>query len=364
MHVRLTMGHVLGARTMHRRLTWVAIALSPIVAAAAPLPRFPAGAVWNQDVSQALLAANSTTMISTLQQLGGWGNGGVLQIDFSMVVLHAAAGAPTALVVAWPSPAAYYSPDCDAPGFVFPLPPGGAIEGSVGYSCDHDNQDCHLLVQQGNTLYEAYGATVSAGSLQTICALRWDLTKRYPRSGRGEQCTSADAAGFPIASLLFNADEVAAAVASGGDIGHAIRFILPNPRIAAAAYVHPATHGTKPPNGASAPAASVPYGVRMRLKAGFDMSHYNAAAQALLRTMQRYGIVLADGGNIALTGEADRFTTAKWADLGIDEHVFVNGNPSPQVADFEVVETGPRYTVTYGCVRNPDDFIFIDGYDY
>ena len=344
----------------------ISAALLPIAAAGAPLPRFPPGAIWNQDISQAALAANSAAMISTLQGLGGWGNGSVLQIDFSMFVLHADANAPTAPVVAWPDAESYSTPDCETPGLVFPLPPGGAIEGSANndYSCDNSNNDCHLLVVQGNTLFEAYTANVAGGSVEASCALHWDLTQRYPRSGRGEQCTSADAAGFPIAPLLFNADEVATAVATGGDIGHAIRFILPNPRIAAAAYVHPATHGTKPPNGARGPAASVPYGARMRLKASFDMSRYNPAAQVLLRTMQRYGIVLADGGNIALTGEADRFTTAKWAALGIDEHVFVDGNPSPQVTDFEIVETGPQHTVTYNCVRTPDDFIFIDGYDY
>jgi serine/threonine-protein kinase len=345
---------------MHRRLGWLAIAWLPLCAQAAPLPRFPAGAVWNQDVSQAPLAAGSATMIATLQGLGGWGGAG-LQIDFSMVVLHAPPGAPTRPVVAWPSAGDYYSPDCDAPGFAFPLPEGGAIEGSPGYACDNTDADCHLLVVQGSTLYEAYLANVVAGGVQSICALRWDLTRRYPRHGRGEQCTTADAAGFPIAPLLFNADEVAAAVASGGDLGHAIRFVLPNARIAHDRYVHPATHGT---HATSGPQDSVPYGVRMRLKASFDMSRYNAAAQALLRTMQRYGLVLADGGTIALTGESDRYTTAKWADLGIDEHVFVDGTPAPQVTDFEVVETGPRHTVTYDCVRTPEDFVFIDGYDY
>lgn len=333
----------------------------PVLAAAAPLPRFPPGAIWNQDVSRAPLAADSAAMVSTLQGLGGWGSGDRFQIDFSLYVLQADASAPTAAVVAWPSAGEYYSPDCDAPGFAFPVPTGGAIEGSAGYACDHANEDCHLLVQRGDALFEAYAANVAGTSLQTICALRWDLTRRYPRTGRGEQCTSADGAGFPIAPLLFNADEVAAAVAVEGDIGHAIRFVLPNARIADDRYVHPATHGTLVTSG---PLSSVPYGVRMRLRADFDLSDYNPAAKVLLRTMQRYGIVLADGGNIALTGESDRYTTAKWAALGIDEQVFVDGTPSPRVADFEVVETGPRHVVTYDCVRNPDDFLLIDGYDY
>lgn len=337
-----------------RHRAWMIAALAmPLLAAAAPLPRFPPGAVWNQDVSHAPLAPDSASMVAALQNLGGWGNGDRFQIDFSMHVLHAQPGAPT-LPVAGGS-----EPDCDA-GFAFPLPPGGALEGEPGYRCTSGG-DCHLLVVQGTILYESYATDVGATAIDTECALRWDLTRRYPRNGRGEQCTSADAAGFPIAPLLFNADEVAAAMAVDGDIGHAIRFILPNARIADDRYVHPATHGTHVTSG---PQTSVPYGVRMRLRADFDTSGYNAAAKVLLRTMQRYGIVLADGGNIALTGESDHYTTAQWADLGIDEHVFVDGTPSPRVTDFEVVETGPRHVVTYDCVRNPEDFLFIDGYDY
>ena len=345
------------AAALRAALIGIPMAALPAIAMAAALPRFPPGATWNQDISHAPRAADSVSMIAALQGLGGWGNGGVLQIDFSMYVLHADANAPTAPVVAGGD--GYYTPDCDTPGFAFPLPSGGAIEGESGYTCAGDG-DCHLLVVQGNTLYEAYRANLAGGSLQSACALRWDLPRQYPRSGRGEQCTSTDAAGFPVAALLFNADEVAEAMPGHGDIGHAIRFILPNARMAAGTYVHPATHA----GGPSGPAATVPYGVRMRLKADFDISRYDAAAQVLLRTMQRYGLVLADGGNIALTGEADRFTTAKWADLGIDEHVFVHGTPSPQVTDFEIVDTGPRIALTYDCVRTPDDFLFIDGYDF
>ena len=324
----------------------------PILVNATPLPQFPAGSVWNQDISHAPLVADSTAMISTLQGLGGWGSG-ALRIDFSMHVLHATSDTPTL-----PVASGGYEPDCDS-GFPFPVPPGGALEGESGYTCTSGG-DCHLLVVQGSALYEAYAANVTASAVQSACAVRWDLNRRYPRNGRGEQCTSSDAAGFPVAPLLFNADEVAAAIARDGDIGHAIRFILPNPRMAAATYVHPASHAGAP----RGPASSVPYGARLRLKAGFDISQYAPGARVLLRTMQRHGLVLADGGTIALTAESDRYTTKKWSDVGIDSQVFVRGTPSPQVTDFEVVETGPRHVLTYDCVRNPADFLFIDGYDY
>ena len=73
--------------------------------------------------------------------------------------------------------------------------------------------------------FTAYGAFV------------WDLNKQYTDVLRGDQCTSADAAGLPIAALLPTADEVAA-----GSVPHAIRFILPNARMKRQVYVRPATH--------------------------------------------------------------------------------------------------------------------------
>jgi len=102
--------------------------------------------------------------------------------------------------------------------------------------------------------------------------------------------------------------------------------------------------------------------VRMRLKKTFDMNGYNAAAQAILRTMQRYGIVLADGGNIALTAQSDDDTTAKWATLGIDSHSLFG----VAVTDFEVIDTGPRIAETYECARSavvPGGGVFVDGFE-
>jgi hypothetical protein len=331
---------------------------------ATSLPEFPSNAVWSRDISQAPLNANSTAMINRLSLLGGWGNSNKFQIDRSMHVVHAIAGTPMVNVVA--SPQGYTDPDCEAlPGLQFPLPVGGAIEGSTNYTCDANNNDCHLYVVQGTKLFESYLSNVTAGHLESGCVVIWDLMKVYPPQGRGDQCTSADAAGFPMASLLFNADEVSAASqVTNGDVGHAIRFILPNARMASTVYVHPASHA----GGPSGPADTVPYGSRLRLKSTFDISGFstNIAARVILRTMQRYGIVLADGGGIALTSEDDMFTTHKWLEFGFDENntyleQMLVGVP---VTAFEVVETGPQIALTYNCVRVPDDFIFIDPFDY
>jgi serine/threonine-protein kinase len=214
-----------------------------------------------------------------------------------------------------------------------------------------------------------------------MCALTWDLTKVYPPQGRGDQCTSTDAAGYPVAPLLFNADEMfAAEQVTNGDLGHAIRFILPNPRMAQGVFVHPATHAGAP---SDANANAVPYGSRLRLKAGYPVSTFvagnqpdggaaaDAAARVILRTLQKYGMVLSDGGNVPLTAESDWYTTHKWSEFGMDQ--FTQGGShllfGIAVTDFEVVQSGNPITLTYDCDSNgnqmtPADFIFIDAFDF
>ncbi|HMB55621.1 MAG TPA: hypothetical protein VKM35_00250 [Arenimonas sp.] len=328
---------------------------------AAPPPRFPAAAVWNQDITLAALRSDSATIISTLSGLGGFGNGR-MQIDFAMRIVQAPAGAPTRTIIGLPPPDGYYSPDCEPPGTAMPVPATAQIEGSSGLVCDNYADDCHLLVVQGNNLYEAYRATASGSSgLLAQCLVIWKLDRVYPANGRGEHCTSADAAGFPMAPLLFNADEVYAAMqVSNGDLGHAIRFILPNPRMASVLidgeqvplYVHPGSHA----GGPSGPTTTIAYGSRLRLRGDFPVNLYSPAAQVILRTMQHYGIVLADGGNIALTAEDDVFTTHKWSELGISSRIFDQSVPSAKVnvTDFAVIDTGAAIVETYDCVRNAD----------
>lgn len=352
--------------------------LVALTSGAAPAPRFPSAAVWHQDISTAATHPDSTDMIATLAKVGGWGNSNRMQIDFSLHVRQLAPGesAPRHPVIAHRIYGDYYLPDCEPLGSTMPVPVDAAFEGNTGLACDNAAADCHLIVVEGQTLYELYAGNLQDGVLDAMCLAVWDLATVYPPQGRGEHCTSADAAGFPIAPLLPNADGVAAAMAQpDGDLGHAIRFILPNNRMASDAslggvagrlYVRPASHA----GGPSGPVGSVPYGARLRLRADFDMSGYNDAARVILRTMQRYGIVLADGGNIALTFESDRHTGTTWAALGITSHVFwsgSDGNHSPvKVTDFSVIDTGPRIAETYDCVRTPivpEQGLFRDGFE-
>jgi len=304
---------------------------------AAPAPYFPPGAIWTQDVSHALTDPNSSAMIAALADAGGWGRGR-MQVDLGLRVLHADASTPR---VPFRKGAGFYAKDSDAPSTI-PLPLDGGIEGEPGYQCNIDESDCHLIVVDRDhaKLWEAYQANYSDGVLSANFVAVWDLNRVYPPSGRGDQCTSADAAGFPIAPLVFNADELAT-----GNINHAIRFILPNARIRAKVFVHPATHAGAPRGPVTAP----PMGARFRLKASFDPSQLKPAARVVARALQRYGMFLSDGGNVTLTAQSDADTVAKYADVDFGVHDL----QALKVTDFEVVDGGRPIPLTDDCVRNP-----------
>jgi hypothetical protein len=301
---------------------------------------FTAPNVWTKDVSCDSIDPSSATITGALAAAGGWGPGPTsFQIDTSLVVLHGDASTP---LVPFYQASGYGTPDCDVFS-TLPLPAGGAIEGSSGYTCDTSNNDCHLLVVHPptHTLYEIYQATSQGSGIVGGCGVLWDLSNTYPDNLRGDQCTSADAAGFPMSAMLPDADEVAS-----GAVLHAIRFALPNARIRAGVYVHPATHAGAPSGGATLP----PYGVRMRLRADYPVSKLpSGAAQVLAVALQKYGMFLSDGGNIPLMVQGDQFTTHKWASLGFDTHMLFGIAPG----DFDVVDLGPTIPLTYNCVRNP-----------
>jgi len=62
--------------------------------------------------------------------------------------------------------------------------------------------------------------------------------------------------------------------------------------------------------------------------------------------MQKYGMYHADGGNIALTAQSDRHTTAKWDGL-----LDTRDLGAIKVDDFEIVDHGSMITLTYDCDR-------------
>jgi hypothetical protein len=291
---------------------------------------------WTKDVSGMDRNPESDQIIGWLADNGGWG-AGELRIDFSLTVLAADSSTPRREFEATDD---FYEPDCDR--VPFPVPDGGALEGEEGYACEEDG-DCHLLVveESEKKLYEMWRANLSGGSFYGGCTAVWDLTKAYPDTLRGDGCTSADAGGFPIAAMVFSADEIAA-----GSVDHAIRFTLPNERIRENVYVRPGTHSTFATSGGpDAP----PYGVRLRLRKDFPLDSLPSdGARVLAKGLQTYGMLLADGGSIALTGSSDRFSDTKWEDVGVDSFSLT----SIQVTDMEVADMGEPIEWSGDCIRN------------
>lgn len=289
----------------------------------------------------------SDHIINGLVARGGWGNGNIFQVDMSIDVLEADSSNPIFNL----NPNNWLLPDSDSPTSL-PAPPDGStigFESSSGRICD--GGDCHYLVidKSRRTLYEIYrgesiGNTLTSPGEGSLAA--WPFDKIWTDSLRGDGCTSADAAGLSIGGLLFNADEIKA-----GAINHAIRFILPNNRIACRTYVRPATHGTGPSTcpGSWAPAPisdlteppldnslnepGIPYGTRLRLKASFDTSSLSNSAKVVAQTLKNYGMILADGGNIALTAQSDASTKTKYSEIGFTARSL----SSLKITDFEVV---------------------------
>lgn len=136
-------------------------------------------------------------------------------------------------------------------------------------------------------LYEIYQANKVGDAITAHGFFVWYVGKAYPENLRGEQCTSTEA---------------------------------------------------------DAP----PYGVRFRLRSDFDESGYTAPQQVIIKALKTHGMLLADGGEIALTFADDRTSSAKWADLGIDAATFSDIT----VEHFDVVELGDEIPLTYDCVRN------------
>lgn len=295
---------------------------------------FPDGP-WYQDVTNAALDPQSREVVQWLDGQG-WGTG-TLRIDFSIEVL---AGDDATPFRSFNPTDDFFEPDCDR--VQVPVPTGGAVESEVGYECFGDG-DCHLIVahRPSQRLFEMWRADIRGNDFAGGCLAVWDMTRVYGPRGRGEQCTSADAAGFPIAPLLFTADEVAA-----GSIDHAIRFIVPNARIRADEYVHPATHGTFATSG---PPSAPPYGTRLRLRGDFPLESLpNDGARVVARAMQAYGMFLADAGQIALTAQSDRFTSAGWEGL-----LGTRDLEAIHPGDFEMIEAGERIPLTLDCIREP-----------
>ena len=276
---------------------------------------FPPSSLWNTDISLAPVDVNSTNLINFI------GTGVTVHADFgSGTYAGQSIGIPYQ-VVAGTQPkvnlklGAYATEDDPGP---MPIPSNALIEGYP----NPGTGDRHVLVldKDGCWLYELGNAHLKSGAWSADAASVWDMTISEQRP---YTWTSADAAGLPIFPGLARYDEVAS-----GAINHALRFTVPKTR---QAFTPPASHWASSITDPNAP----PMGMRLRLKASFDISGFSAQNQVILRALKQYGLILADNGSgIYISGAPDpRWNNSDLHQLG-----------KLTASDFEVVQMNEIYT--------------------
>jgi hypothetical protein len=230
-------------------------------------PVFPAGNVWNQDISALPVAADSSTLLKTIGLSTG------LHPDFGSykgygIPINAVAGTRTKVRVRFD-----YASESDKGPYPIPLHP--RIEAS---------SDRHMLIvdRDACTLYEMWNVRHTSTGWRAGSGAIWDMNSNALRP---DGWTSADAAGLPILPGLVRYPEVAAGV-----IDHALRFTAPKTR---SAHIYPARHDAGSGSSSSLP----PMGLRVRLKASFDVSQLSPQARVIAIALQRYGMILADNGS-------------------------------------------------------------------
>jgi hypothetical protein len=237
---------------------------------------FPASNWWNADISAEPVDPQSVTLIASC----GLRN---LHADFGTVWNGAPNGIPYVVVRGSQAkvPVSFYYDDESDAG-PYPIPANAPIEGGPSGSGDR-----HVLIVDIDNwrLYELFDARpVNGGASWTAgSGAIFDLNSNALRT---MGWTSADAAGLPIFPGLVRYDEVV----ENGRIEHALRFTCPRTR---RAFIDPARHFASSDASSSLP----PMGMRVRLKASFDISTFPSEVQVILRAMKKHGMLLADNGS-------------------------------------------------------------------
>jgi hypothetical protein len=268
---------------------------------------FPADNPWNQDISREPLDPSSARLIARI------GRDMPLHPDFGTTYQGAPSGIPYVVVSGNQKsvPIRFdYAGESD-PG-PYPVPPDAPIEGG-----SKSKGDRHVLVVDRDhwKLYELFSAFPEGQGWRAGSGAVFDLNSNNLRPWGW---TSADAAGLPILPGLVRYDEAVEQKV----IPHALRFTVQRTR---RAYVPPATHFASRSTDPNLP----PMGMRVRLRADFDLTGFPPEARVILTALQRYGMFVADnGGDWFLSGAPDPL----WNDENLQTLRKVRGR------DFEVVK--------------------------
>jgi hypothetical protein len=247
---------------------------------------FPDDNPWNTPIDAAPVDPNSDALIASIgltttlhPDFGADWNGGPFGVPYVVV----SGDVPRV-------PVTFDYADESDPG-LYPIPADAPIEGGA-----ESTGDRHVLIIDRDdwVLYELFAAYPVDGS-DAWTAGSGAIFDLDSNALRPAGWTSADAAGLPIFPGLVRYDEVV----ERGEIRHALRFTVNRTR---RAYVYPARHWASSDTSSSLP----PMGMRVRLKADFDISGYPPSARVILQALKTYGMMVADnGGDWFISGAPD-----------------------------------------------------------
>jgi IPT/TIG domain/Invasin, domain 3 len=335
---------------------------------------FPLDNPWNQNISDAPVAANSAAIITHIGASTplhpDWGadnpaNGDDPLYGIPVNIVHGNSIAKVNVIID------NYPGESDIDPV--PIPANAVLEGDYqdgpnpnggGYN-PGQRGDSHLIIwdEDTNTAYELFGVTRPSdptlfpntngvelpqtdGLWHAAQETVWNMNNDTFRT-LGE--TSADAAGLSILAGLARPDE-GLPVSQGGQgaIDHALRFTLPssdvNPQ-----YVYPASHIVN----VSQEADNLPFGGRLRLA---NTPAINALindmppeSQILARAMQQFGLILADiGSAMYVTGTSATIDDVDSPNLdqtwNLNDIFASNGLEVLNAGDFQVVNLTPVVT--------------------
>lgn len=284
---------------------------SPAPAALGPMVGgchiFPSNNPWNTDISALPVDPNSAAYLGAMNAATT-----NLHPDFGS---NATYGIP---YIAVPSSQAFVAISFDDPSESdpgpYPIPANAPVEGGPGATGDRHV----IVVDSGNcNLYEMFAAQYVGPGWHAGSGAIFNLNSNALRP---DYWTSADAAGLPILAGLVRYDEAA----QNGEIDHALRFTVASTQ---RAFIHPATHYASNSTNPALP----PMGLRVRLKASYDISGFSGSSHAVLAALKRFGMLVADNGSDWYISGA---TDSRWDDNNLNQLKTVPASA------FEVVQAG------------------------
>lgn len=359
----------------------------PALAALLGQQLYPSDYPWNQNISNAPVAANSAAIIAhignTIHIHPDWGadnptNGASPLYGIPYNVVHGNSTATVNVIID------------DYPGesdiVPMPIPTNAVIEGDfqnapntngAGYNTNQRG-DSHLIVwdEDNNLGYELYGACRPSDT-NTIDETphtdgKWHAAQETvwhfnTDSFRTLGYTSADAAGLSILAGLARPDE-GLAIAQGGQgaINHALRMTLPasaiNPQ-----YIYPGSHMVSETNYVN----NLPLGARLRLKntpaVNTLISNMPPQSQIVAKAMQQYGLILADVGSaMYVTGTSASINATNGISLVWDQNdIFAStGLRVLTASNFDVVNLAPIVTGLSTISGSPGSALTVMGQNF